>query len=101
MGSMALPPIHISTAMGQMHCRKGRCRIPIVRAEGPAGHITGTGRLILQPALQNSLLDLPITVTPSSPSPHDGPFQTLARSLQGSTMHVMLLGPLSNITIKI
>lgn len=89
-----------SLALGNVHatiaCLDGACTIKELKGDGEDGSFTAQGRVVLQQPLQQSLLDLTITLTPGPGFAQKAASLSLPPFLPGAPLTFKLVGPIMN-----
>jgi type II secretion system protein N len=61
-GTTVVPSLSFSRVNAILNCRDAVCDVLEFKGEGPDGTVTAQGRILLQPSLPSSMLDLSVTV---------------------------------------
>jgi hypothetical protein len=95
-GSGILPPLAFDRITLTFTCRDTVCDVSEFKGEGPDGSVTGQGRLALQYPLQQTSLDLTVTVTAGSGWAQKSAGLPLPPLPPGTPLTLKLVGSVAN-----
>jgi len=82
-------------------CREAACDVTELTGDGVDGSFTAQGRMMLRQPLQQSLLDLTVTVVPGAGFAQKAASLSLPPFQPGTTLTFKLVGPVMNARVAL
>ncbi|NOS82806.1 MAG: type II secretion system protein GspN [Nitrospira sp.] len=98
-GTSSIPSLTFDRVQAAIACRNGACDVTELKGDGADGSFTAQGRVVLQEPVQQSLLDLTITVIPGAGFSQKAASLSLPPFQPGTPLTFKLVGPM--ITAKV
>ncbi|MCI0426673.1 MAG: type II secretion system protein GspN [Nitrospiraceae bacterium] len=93
-GTFSIPAFTFGLVQAALACRDGVCDVTELKGEGVDGSFTAQGRMILRQPLQQSLLDLTVTVVPGAGFAQKAASLSLPPFQPGTPLTFKLVGPI-------
>ena len=95
-GAASIPSLSFDRIQASLACRDGACDVTELKGDGIDGSFTAQGRLTLQQPVQQSLLDLTVTVIPGAGFAQKAAGLSLPPFQPGTPLTFKLVGPIMN-----
>ena len=93
-GATSIPSISFDRIQASLSCRDGACDVTELKGDGVDGSFTAQGRVTLQQPVQQSLLDLTVTVIPGAGFAQKAASLSLPPFQPGTPLTFKLVGPM-------
>jgi len=93
-GAASIPSLTFDRIQAALACRGGACDVTEMKGDGLDGSFTAQGRVTLQQPVQQSLLDLTVTVIPGAGFAQKAASLSLPPFQPGTPMTFKLVGPI-------
>ena len=93
-GAASFPSLTFDRIQAALACRGGTCDVTELKGDGVDGSFTGQGRVTLQQPVQQSLLDLTVTVIPGAGFAQKAASLSLPPFQPGTPLTFKLVGPI-------
>ena len=93
-GATSIPSISFDRIQASLSCRDGACDVTELKGDGIDGSFTAQGRVTLQQPVQQSLLDLTVTVIPGAGFAQKAASLSLPPFQPGTPLTFKLVGPM-------
>jgi type II secretion system protein N len=100
-GASASPSLSFDQIQATLACRDGTCNVTELKGDGVDGSFTAQGRVTLQQPLQQSLLDLTVTVIPGAGFAQKAASLSLPPFQPGTPLTFKLVGPIMNARVAL
>jgi type II secretion system protein N len=93
-GAASIPSLSFDRIQASLACRGGTCDVTELKGDGADGSFTAQGRVTLQQPVQQSLLDLTVTVIPGAGFAQKAASLSLPPFQPGTPLTFKLVGPI-------
>ncbi len=93
-GAASIPSLSFDRIQASLTCRDGACDVTELKGDGIDGSFTAQGRVTLQQPVQQSLLDLTVTVVPGAGFAQKAASLSLPPFQPGTPLTFKLVGPM-------
>ena len=93
-GASSTPSLTFDRIQASLACRDGACDVTELKGDGADGSFTAQGRVLLQQPVQQSLLELTVTVIPGAAFPPKAASLGLPPFQPGTPLTFKLVGPM-------
>ena len=93
-GAASIPSLSFDRIQASLACRDGACDVTELKGDGVDGSFTAQGRVTLQQPVQQSLLDLTVTVVPGAGFAQKAASLSLPPFQPGTPLTFKLVGPI-------
>ena len=93
-GAASIPSLSFDRIQASLACRGGTCDVTELKGDGVDGSFTAQGRVTLQQPVQQSLLDLTVTVIPGAGFAQKAASLSLPPFQPGTPLTFKLVGPI-------
>jgi type II secretion system protein N len=93
-GAASIPSLSFDRIQASLACRSGTCDVTELKGDGVDGSFTAQGRVTLQQPVQQSLLDLTVTVIPGAGFAQKAASLSLPPFQPGTPLTFKLVGPI-------
>lgn len=93
-GAASIPSLSFDRVQASLACRDGACDVTELKGDGVDGSFTAQGRVTLQQPVQQSLLDLTVTVIPGAGFAQKAAGLALPPFQPGTPLTFKLVGPI-------
>jgi type II secretion system protein N len=93
-GTASIPSLSFDRIQASLACRNGACDVTELKGDGVDGSFTAQGRVTLQQPVQQSLLDLTVTVVPGAGFAQKAASLSLPPFQPGTPLTFKLVGPM-------
>ena len=93
-GAASFPSLSFDRIQASLACRDGACDVTELKGDGVDGSFTAQGRVMLQQPVQQSLLDLTVTVIPGAGFAQKAASLSLPPFQPGTPLTFKLVGPI-------
>ena len=93
-GAASIPSLSFDRIQASLACRDGACDVTELKGDGIDGSFTAQGRVTLQQPVQQSLLDLTVTVIPGAGFAQKAASLSLPPFQPGTPLTFKLVGPI-------
>jgi type II secretion system protein N len=93
-GAASIPSLSFDRIQAALSCRDGACDVTELKGDGVDGSFTAQGRVTLQQPVQQSLLDLTVTVIPGAGFAQKAASLSLPPFQPGAPLTFKLVGPI-------
>jgi hypothetical protein len=93
-GTSSIPSLTFGLIQATLACRDGACDVTELKGDGVDGSFTAQGRMMLRQPLQQSLLDLTVTVVPGAGFAQKAASLSLPPFQPGTPLTFKLVGPI-------
>jgi type II secretion system protein N len=93
-GAASIPSLSFDRIQASLTCRDGACDVTELKGDGVDGSFTAQGRVTLQQPVQQSLLDLTVTVIPGAGFAQKAAGLSLPPFQPGTPLTFKLVGPI-------
>ncbi len=93
-GAASIPSLSFDRIQASLACRDGACDVTELKGDGIDGSFTAQGRVMLQQPVQQSLLDLTVTVIPGAGFAQKAASLSLPPFQPGTPLTFKLVGPI-------
>jgi type II secretion system protein N len=93
-GAASIPSLSFDRIQASLACRDGACDVTELKGDGVDGSFTAQGRVTLQQPVQQSLLDLTVTVVPGAGFAQKAASLSLPPFQPGTPLTFKLVGPM-------
>ena len=93
-GASLIPSLTFGLIQAAISCRDAACDVTEMKGDGVDGSFTAQGRIMLRQPLQQSLLDLTVTVVPGAGFAQKAASLSLPPFKPGAPMTFKLVGPI-------
>ena len=93
-GAASIPSLSFDRIQASLACRDGACDVTELKGDGVDGSFTAQGRVTLQQPVQQSLLDLTVTVIPGAGFAQKAASLSLPPFQPGTPLTFKLVGPM-------
>jgi type II secretion system protein N len=100
-GPSSIPSLTFSRIQAAMACRDAACDVTEVKGDGVDGSFTAQGRMMLRQPLQQSVLDLTVTVVPGAGFAQKAASVSLPPFQPGTPLTFKLVGPIANARVAL
>ena len=100
-GSSSIPSLTFSRIQAAIACHDTACDVTELKGDGGDGSFTAQGRMMLRQPLQQSQLDLTITVVPGAGFAQKAASLSLPPFQPGTPLTFKLVGPITNARVTI
>jgi type II secretion system protein N len=100
-GPSSIPSLTFSRIQAAMACRDAACDVTEVKGDGVDGSFTAQGRMMLRQPLQQSILDLTVTVVPGAGFAQKAASLSLPPFQPGTPLTFKLVGPIANARVAL
>jgi type II secretion system protein N len=95
-GTSSIPSLTFGRIQAALACRDAACDVTELKGDGVDGSFTAQGRVTLRQPLQQSLLDLTVTVVPGAGFAQKAASLSLPPFQPGTPLTFKLVGPITN-----
>ena len=100
-GTSSMPSLTFSRIQAALACRDAACDVTELKGDGVDGSFTAQGRMMLRQPLQQSLLDLTVTVVPGAGFAQKAASLSLPPFQPGTPLTFKLVGPITNARVAL
>jgi len=100
-GTSSIPSLTFGLIQAALACRDGACDVTELKGDGVDGSFTAQGRMMLRQPLQQSLLDLTITVVPGAGFAQKAASLSLPPFQPGTPLTFKLVGPITTARVAL
>ena len=100
-GTSSMPSLTFGLIQVALACRDATCDVTELKGDGVDGSFTAQGRMMLRQPLQQSLLDLTVTVVPGAGFPQKAAGLSLPPFQPGTPLTFKLVGPIMNARVAL
>jgi type II secretion system protein N len=100
-GASSIPSLSFGRILAALACRDGACDVTELTGDGVDGSFTAQGRMMLRQPLQESLLDLTVTVVPGAGFAQKAASLSLPPFPPGNPVTFKLVGPVMNARVAL
>ena len=100
-GNSSIPSLTFGLIQAALACRDGACDVTELKGDGVDGSFTAQGRMMLRQPLQQSLLDLTITVVPGAGFAQKAASLSLPPLQPGTPLTFKLVGPITTARVAL
>ena len=100
-GAASIPSLTFGLIQGALACRDATCDLTELKGDGVDGSFTAQGRVTLRQPLQQSLLDLTVTVVPGAGFAQKAASLSLPPFQPGTPLTFKLVGPIMNARVAL
>jgi type II secretion system protein N len=100
-GTSSSPSFSINRIQAAISCRDAVCDVTELKGDGVDGSFTAQGRITLRKPLQQSLLDLTVTVVPGAGFAQKAASLSLPPFQPGAPLTFKLVGPITNARVAL
>jgi type II secretion system protein N len=100
-GTSSIPPLTFGQIQVSLVCHDGACDVTELKGDGVDGSFTAQGRVMLRQPMQQSLLDLTVTVIPGVGFAQKAASLSLPPFQPGTPFTFKLLGPVMNARVAL
>ena len=100
-GTSANPSLAFGRIQASLACHDGACDVTELKGDGEDGSFTAQGRVTLRQPLQQSLLDLTVTVIPGAGFARKAASLVVAAVSAGTPVTFKLVGPIMNARVAL
>jgi type II secretion system protein N len=100
-GASSMPSLTFGFIQAALACRDGACDVTELKGDGVDGSFTVQGRMMLRQPLQQSLLDLTVTVVPGAGFAQKTAGLSLPPLQPGTPLTFKLVGPIMNARVAL
>jgi type II secretion system protein N len=100
-GTSSIPSLTFSRIQAALVCRNAACDVTELKGDGVDGSFAAQGRMMLRQPLQQSLLDLTVTVVPGAGFAQKAASLSLPPFQPGTPLTFKLVGPISNARVAL
>ena len=93
-GTSSIPSLTFGLIQAALSCHDGACDVTELKGDGVDGSFTAQGRMMLRQPLQQSLLDLTVTVIPGAGFAQKAAGLSLPPFQPGTPLTFKLVGPI-------
>lgn len=98
-GTSSIPSLTFGQIQAALACRAGACDVTELKGDGVDGSFTAQGRVMLRQPMQQSLLDLTVTVIPSVGFAQKAASLSLPPFQPGTPLTFKLVGPIMHANV--
>jgi len=98
-GAASIPSLSFDRIHASLACRDGACDVTELKGDGVDGSFTAQGRVTLQQPVQQSLLDLTVTVIPGAGFAHKAASLSLPPFQPGTPLTFKLVGSMMTVRV--
>jgi type II secretion system protein N len=100
-GTSSIPSLTFGRIQAALACRDAACDVTELKGDGVDGSFTAQGRVTLRQPLQQSLLDLTVTVIPGAGFAQKAASLSLPPFQPGTPLTFKLVGPITNARVAL
>jgi type II secretion system protein N len=100
-GTSSIPSLTFGRIQAALACRDAACDVTEMKGDGVDGSFTAQGRMMLRQPLQQSLLDLTVTVVPGAGFAQKAASLSLPPFQPGTPLTFKLMGPITNARVAL
>ena len=100
-GATSIPALTFGRIQATVACREAACDVTELKGDGVDGSFTAQGRMMLRQPLQQSLLDLTVTVVPGAGFAQKAASLSLPPFQPGTPVTFKLVGPVMNARVAL
>jgi type II secretion system protein N len=100
-GTSSIPSLTFDRIQAAIACRDAACDVTEMKGDGIDGSFTAQGRMMLRQPLQQSLLDLTVTVVPGAGFAQKAASLSLPPFQPGTPLTFKLVGPITNARVAL
>ena len=100
-GAVSIPSLTFGLIQGALACRDATCDLTELKGDGVDGSFAAQGRVTLRQPLQQSLLDLTVTVVPGAGFAQKSASLSLPPFQPGTPLTFKLVGPIMNARVAL
>ena len=100
-GTSSIPSLTFGRIQAALACRDAACDVTEMKGDGVDGSFTAQGRVTLRQPLQQSLLDLTVTVIPGAGFAQKAASLSLPPFQPGAPLTFKLVGPITNTRVAL
>jgi type II secretion system protein N len=100
-GTSSIPSLTFGRIQAALACRDAACDVTELKGDGIDGSFTAQGRVTLRQPLQQSLLDLTVTVVPGAGFAQKAASLSLPLFQPGTPLTFKLVGPITNARVAL
>ena len=100
-GTSSMPSLTFGLIQAALACRDAACDVTVLKGDGVDGSFTAQGRMMLRQPLQQSLLDLTVTVVPGAGFAQKAAGLSLPPFQPGTSLTFKLVGPIMNARVAL
>ena len=100
-GTSSMPSLTFGRIQAALACRDAACDVTELKGDGADGSFTAQGRVTLRQPLQQSLLDLTVTVIPGAGFAPKAAGLSLPPFQPGTPLTFKLVGPIMNAKVAL
>jgi type II secretion system protein N len=100
-GTSSIPSLTFGLIQAALACRDGACDVTELKGDGVDGSFTAQGRVTLRQPLQQSLLDLTVTVVPGAGFAQKAASLSLPPFQPGTPLTFKLVGPITTARVAL
>ena len=100
-GTSAIPSLTFGRIQAALACRDAACDVTELKGDGVDGSFTALGHVTLRQPLQQSLLDLTVTIVPGAGFAHKAASLSLPPFQPGTPLTFKLVGPITNARVAL
>ena len=96
-----MPSLSLGRIQASLTCRDAACEVTELKGDGVDGSFTVQGHVTLQPSIQQSILDLTVTVVPGAGFAQKAASFSLPPFQPGTQLTFKLVGPIKNAKVAL
>ena len=100
-GTSSVPSLSFGRIQGGLACRDGVCDVTELKGDGIDGSFSAQGRVMLRQPIQQSILDLTVTVIPGAGFAQKAASLSLPPFQPGTPLTFKLVGPITNARVAL
>ena len=100
-GTSAIPSLTFGRIQAALACRDAACDVTELKGDGVDGSFTALGHVTLRQPLQQSLLDLTVTIVPGAGFAQKAASLSLPPFQPGTPLTFKLVGPITNARVAL
>ena len=100
-GPSSIPSLTFGQIQAALACRDGACNVTELKGDGVDGSFTAQGRMMLRQPLQQSILDLTVTVVPGAGFAQKAASLSLPPFQPGTPLTFKLVGPIASARVAL
>jgi type II secretion system protein N len=100
-GTSLIPSLAFDRIQAALACRDATCDVTELKADGADGSFTAQGRMMLRQPLQQSILDLAVTIVPGAGFSQKAATLSLPPFQPGTPLTFKLVGPIMNARVAL
>ena len=100
-GTQSMPSLSLGRIQASLTCRDAACEVTELKGDGVDGSFTVQGHVTLQQSIQQSILDLTVTVVPGAGFAQKAASFSLPPFQPGTQLTFKLVGPIKNAKVAL